>query len=211
MALLIVDPQLYGTFLSVIDVLRFVAILSVALLSWVALRVTRKPEFAFTAVGFTTMLFSVVARTLSILAFDSNAECLGCHGLGAVYAYFYGSVALFVIGAALVALAYVKRYSWAAVAVSSVLAIAAVRMALFSFVTYAAVLAFVFGFIAVRAFESIRRSRRAIPTAAAFSVLSLSFVCESLVPLSQVFFPVGEIIGLLGFLILAYVILRVWL
>lgn len=211
MALLIVDPQLYGTFMSVVDVLRFVAILAIALLSWVAFRVTRKPEFAFTGAGFMVLLLSVASRALAIMAFDANAECLGCHGLGEVYGYYFGSIALFVIGAALVALAYIKRYSWAAVAVSSVLALAAVRLAVLSFVTASAVIAFIFGFIAVRAFESIRRSRRAIPTAAAFAVLSLSFVCESLIPFSQVFFPVGEIIGLIGFLILAYVILRVWL
>lgn len=211
MSFIAIDPMPYVSLLTIVDVLRFVSVLAIALLSWVAFTRTRSSVFAFTAAGFSAMLFGIVSRHLAIVEFNRNALCLGCLGLGSFYAYFYVSITLMVIGASLVALAYVKRFSWLAVGVSSVLLLAAIRLAFVSPVSYQTVLAFIFGFIALRVVESMRRSKRPMLTAVAFGLISLSFALESFVPLARWLYPIGEITGLIGFILLAVVLVRVWM
>lgn len=211
MGVVVVDPMPYVSLLAAVDVLRFVAVFAIVLLSWIAFVRTRASVFAFTSAGFSAMLLAIVSRHLAIGAFNQNALCLGCLGLGSFYAYYYISISLMVIGASLVALAYVKRFSWIAVLVSSVLLLIAVRLALVSTISYTAVLAIIFGFIALRAAYSIRRSKRAVATSVAFAALATSYVLESFVYVSPWFYPVGEVFGLFGFVVLATTLMQVWL
>ena len=201
----------YVVLLSVVDVLRFIAVFAIAMLSWVAYKRTGRAVFAFTASGFTAILIGIVLRYLAVIMANQNALCLGCIGFEAFFAYFYASITMMVFGAWLVAFAYVKRFHWALIALSMLVALLAVRFALTSFPAFTLTLAFLFGFIAIRTFVAARRSKRAFATSFAFFLISVSFVLESFWRSAAWLFPLGEVVGLVGFVILAVVLVRVWL
>ena len=201
----------YVFLLSVVDGLRFVAVFAIALLSWIAYRRTDRAVFAFTALGFSAMLIGIVLRYLAVIEANRNALCLGCLGFESFYAYFYLSIMFMVIGAWLVAFAYVKRFNPFWVVASMVLAVSAVWVAFLSFTAFVAVLAVIFGFIAFRTFLKSRESKRAFATSVAFTIIAVSFALESLVRYQAWLFPLGEVLGLIGFVILAAILLRVWL
>ena len=201
----------YVLLLSIVDVMRFVAVFAIALLSWVAYRRTNRAVFAFTASGFSAIVIGIVLRYLAVIEANRNALCLGCLGFESFFAFFYSSIMFMVIGAWLVAFAYVKRFSLIWVLTAMVLALVAVWVALLSFSAFAAVLAALFGFIALRTFTKACASKRAFTTSIAFTLIAVSFGLESLVWYGAWLFPLGEVLGLIGFVILAAVLVRVWL
>ena len=201
----------YVFLLSVVDVLRFIAVFAVALLGWVAYRRTGRAVFAFSASGFTAMLIGIVLRYLAVIEANRNALCLGCLGFESFFAYFYSSIMFMVLGAWFVAFAYVKRFNIVWVIAAMILAPLAVWIAFLSFPAFAAVLAIIFGFIAIRTCITARRTKRAFATALAYTLIAVSFALESLVRYAAWLFPLGEVLGLLGFIMLATVLLRVWL
>ncbi|MFT4308083.1 MAG: hypothetical protein ACMXYM_01815 [Candidatus Woesearchaeota archaeon] len=201
----------YVFLLSVVDVLRFIAVFALALLSWVAYRRTGREVFAFSASGFSAIVIGIVLRYLAVVEANRNALCLGCLGFETFFAYYYASTMFMVIGAWLVAFAYVKRFSIISLLAAMVLALVAVWVAFLSFPAFAATLALIFGFIAVRTTMTAFRSRRAFWTAVSFTIIAVSFALESLVGYGAWFFPLGEVLGLVGFVMLATVLVRVWL
>lgn len=209
MSLINIAP--YVVLLSIVDVLRFIAVFAIALLSWVAYKRTSRAVFAFTAVGFTAFLIGIILRYMAVIMANRNALCLGCIGFEAFFAYFYLSIMAMVLGAWFIAFAYIKRFHWVWIVLSVLLALGAVRIALISFPAFTAMLAFIFGFIAIRTFIAACRSKRAFATAFAFFLIAVSFALESLWRHAAWLFPLGEVLGLVGFVILAAVLVRVWL
>jgi hypothetical protein len=206
-----IDLMPYVLLLSVVDVLRFIAVFAIALLSWIAYRRTSRAVFAFTASGFSAVLIGIVLRYLAVVEANRNALCLGCLGFESFFAFFYASIMFMVIGAWLVAFAYVKRFDPVWVIAAMILALVAVWVSLLSFASFAAVLAVIFGFIASRTFITACKSKRAFATSVAFTFIAVSFSLESLVKYGAWLFPLGEVLGLIGFVILSAVLLRVWL
>jgi len=194
--------------------LRLIAAAVVAVLGFSAFRVIRDRKYMIFGIGFTLISSAFMFKLISYLFFIKNEVCNGCEGYTWFFVFYYVFVLAYLVGATALALLYIKIDDSYVMAFIGLLLLLTSFVSLTSFAAFSGFLGLIFGFVAMRAFEYYMhaKSRPTIMIFSSFAAVSLSQFIRALGDMLFVssFILVGELLSLAGFLLLAYVLLRVY-
>lgn len=195
--------------------IRLVAAITVAVLGFSAYRLVRDRKHMILGLGFTLIGVGFFFKIVSYLFFVKNAMCNGCAGYTWFFIFYYVFVLSYLIGATVLALLYVKIDDNYVMAFIGLLLLLTSFISLNSFATFSGFLGLIFAFVAIRAFEHYiqSRSKTTLIIFSSFAAVSLSQFLRALGDMLYVpnLILIGELLSLAGFLLLAYVLLRVYI
>ncbi len=206
------DPTHYlGLELSLIF-LKIIAVLIISLFSYKAYKITKEKKYLTLSTAFIVILFAFITKILSYYFFIKNMLCLGCIGYESFFLFYFLHIILYVLGTGILVLLYSEQNDNVSLTFLGVLLFIISMMSIKNFVLFSGLEGLLFGFITLKIIEkyNIRKNKNALISILGFGLLSIAHFMKAYYYFSPYTYIVGEILNIIGYVIISIVVFRIF-